>query len=630
MSHPHYPQLAQPPKPEFPYLTEAIGEHFKVHHIEGDSHRYAFFTRELADGAPVAPESDAVDRAFEELRRELKKYSYVPTLQRFAEQGVLTVVRIPDPPFRSPRVNWFMFVATLATVQWAGAYLWAAYLTTPTAEGFGETIDLAGAEAMTGGFLYFTLPLVSILGLHEMGHFIVARRYHVRASLPFFIPSVPPLGTFGAFISMRDPLPSRRAIFDIGVSGPLVGFAAACVVTVLGVFLTQATPQPVRPEDGGSLIFGDPLAFGFLFGLFEVPSSYLHPTSFAGWAGFLVTAFNLIPAAQLDGGHVFYSMIPNRPRRETVGVVVSFVAVTAIAGWGVISGYLGWMLLLIIVIVTIRHPPALNQISKLGWSRLAVGAAAILVFVVSFVPAPVDIIEPNYRFEATASPITVDVPAGGWANATIDLSNTGNTFNLVEATVGETRGNYTAFFGESLNRTQVVLNRLEYMNRTLNVTLVSTKRDLPDAGGVQIVLRAVKSEAVVRTVFLPARSVAAHASLEVVGPSGPVSDVPGATVQVPIQLRNTGDITLHLNLTVDAGNVSWGNWGFVSVGDHNTTSQIQPWRTANVTFVVSIAGTLSGDPQDPSNTQVFTIDVREADHPAVDQQVYITVQARSA
>lgn len=624
MSHPHYPQLAQPPKPEFEYLTEAIGQHFKVHHIEGDSHRYAFFTRALPDGAPVSPESAAVDRAFEELRVELKRYSYVPTLQRFGEQGILTVVRIPDPPFRSLRVNWFMFMATLATVQWAGAFLWSAYLTTPTAQGFGEPIPLASAEAMSGGFLYFTLPLLSILGLHEMGHFIVARHYRVRASLPFFIPSIPPLGTFGAFISMRDPLPSRRAIFDIGVSGPLVGFGAACVVTILGILLTQSAPNPVRPENGGTLVFGDPIAYGFLYSLFDVPSSYLHPTSFAGWAGFLVTAFNLIPAAQLDGGHVFYSMIPNRPRRETVGVVVSFLAVTVIAGWGVISGYLGWLLLLIIVLATIRHPPALNQISRLGWSRIAVGICAIMVFVVSFVPAPVDIIDADYSFDATAAGGSIEVPAGGWANASINLTNLGNSFNHIEATVGETIGNYTAFFGESVNRSQLVLNRLEFENLTLNLTLVSTDRALPSQGGVQVVLRAVNDASIQHAVFLPIRSVAPHPGLEVDGPVGIVGGQAGSTVTVPITLRNTGDTTLHLEVTADATNNTWDNWGFVSVANHETTAQAQPWHTANVTFVVTVPSS-----QPEGNMTRFVIQVREPDFPAIYREVTVEVEVKA-
>ncbi|HEX9708652.1 MAG TPA: site-2 protease family protein [Candidatus Thermoplasmatota archaeon] len=622
MPHDHLPDLVDPPKPEFTFLSDAIGERFRVHHIEGDTHRYAFFTRQLADGAPVAEGSDAVDAAFESLRVEIKRYSYVPTLQRIGEQGILTIVRIPDPPFRSMRVNWFMFMATLATVQWAGAVWWSSYLLAPTAEGFGDPLPIESAEAMSGGFLYFTLPLLSILGLHEMGHFIVARRYRVRASLPFFIPSVPPLGTFGAFISMRDPLPSRRAIFDIGLAGPLVGFVAACFVTAIGALLTQAAPQPVRPEDGGGLVYGTPVMFGLISGLFEPSNSYFHPTSFAGWAGFLVTAFNLIPAAQLDGGHVFYSMLPNRRRRDLQGVAVSLLAVMAIAAWGIVEGYVGWVLLLVIVVVTIRHPPALNQVSAFGWKRIAAGACAILVFVVSFVPAPVDYIDPRYGFEAEATVVSVDVPAGGYANASLNLTNTGNTFNVVEAAVGDRLGDYTAFFGASLNRTQLVLNRLEYQNRTVNLTLVSTNRTLPGQGAVQVVLRAVDHPSVVRTVVFAVRSVPGHPSLEVEGPSGELAGQPGRTVAVPIAFTNPGDVPLELKLSVTSLNGSW-NWGFVSVGNLTANATVLPWGTTNLTFVVAVPSTAPF-----GEVAEFVVSVREPTWPAVDRDVTVRVVAQ--
>src|SRR3989449_8069882 len=105
----------------------------------------------------------------------------------------------------------------------------------------------------------FTLPLLAILGAHEMGHYVMAKRHGVRASLPFFIPSVPPLGTFGAFISMRDPIPNRRALLEIGIAGPLIGFAVAVPVTLLGLFLAAGDTRPPVLNGGGHVNFSSPL-----------------------------------------------------------------------------------------------------------------------------------------------------------------------------------------------------------------------------------------------------------------------------------------------------------------------------------------------------------------------------------
>jgi hypothetical protein len=423
---------------------------------------------------------------------------------------------------------------------------------------------------------------------------------------------------------MRDPLPSRRAIFDIGISGPLVGFIAACGVTVLGVLLTQATPQPVRPEDGGGAFFGTPMAYDFITGLFEVPASYLHPTSFAGWAGFLVTAFNLIPAAQLDGGHVFYSMLPNRRRRDVSAVFVSLFAVMAIAAWGVFEGYVGWILLLIIVLVTIRHPPALNQISSFGWSRVAAGGVAILIFVISFVPAPVHFVEPDYNFEPISSGLSIDVPAGGFANVSFNLTNLGNTFNAIEASVGTSLGNYTAFFEGGQNRTHVLLNRLEYQNRTVNLTIVSSERTLPSQGAVQVVLQAVDEPTVMRAVVLAVRSVPGRPALEAETPNETVFAEPGRTVTVPLVLTNTGDVPLDLALSLGAVNGSWV-WGFVSIGNQTANATVLPWSSTNVTFVVAVSGTA------PLGDQVeFTIRVGDRTYPAVDEAVTFRVEAQAA
>src|SRR3989441_2875838 len=153
--------------------------------------------------------------------------------------------------------------------------------------------QILSAESIGFGSLFFTVPLLTILGSHEMGHYLVAKRYKVQASLPFFLPSVPPLGTFGAFISMRDPIPNRRALLDIGVSGPLVGFAIAIPVTLAGLALSAASPATggtLAGQAPPSLLFPAPSVF------FPLPETLLSPPpplAFAGWVGILVTAINL-------------------------------------------------------------------------------------------------------------------------------------------------------------------------------------------------------------------------------------------------------------------------------------------------------------------------------------------------
>ncbi len=253
-----------------------------------------------------------------------------------------------------------------------------------------------------GTFLLFDAPsglkllfgIMSILTAHEMGHYLAARYYRVDATLPFFIPFPSLIGTLGAFIRIRSPIPHRRALFDIGVAGPLAGFVVCLPVLWLG--LREATIVAVDPNAGG-IFLGEPLLFQWLARLVHgsVPEGLtltLGPLGLAGWFGLFVTALNLIPVGQLDGGHVTYSLLMQRAHR------ISRVA------WWVCVGliYFGpnWILWAVLLrVLGRRHPPTLNDALPVGRGREIVGLISLVVFVVCFVPNPIIFSWPDF-FEA--------------------------------------------------------------------------------------------------------------------------------------------------------------------------------------------------------------------------------------
>ncbi|HYM40209.1 MAG TPA: site-2 protease family protein, partial [Thermoplasmata archaeon] len=191
---------------EIENLRDIVARHFTV---------YGTIVTPLALTFQVAMPADGnLDKPFDELRRELVPKDYIPSITRERGELLVHVQRRPKQRFTGISVNVTMLLVTiLTTTFFGGAYNWSQYMGEP----------LLSVDALLNGTIFFTLPLLAILGFHEMGHYVVAKRYRMQASLPFFLPSIPPLGTFGAFISMRDPLPSRRALLDVGASGPLVG-----------------------------------------------------------------------------------------------------------------------------------------------------------------------------------------------------------------------------------------------------------------------------------------------------------------------------------------------------------------------------------------------------------------------
>jgi membrane-associated protease RseP (regulator of RpoE activity) len=241
---------------------------------------------------------------------------------------------------------------------------------------------------LTAGLSY-AVPVMIILASHEAGHFLQARRYGVRSSLPYFIPvPLPPLGTFGAVIAMDSRVRDRKALFDIGISGPLAGLVPTLVFCVWGLHLSH-----VAPSSEGGLHFGDPLIFRWLAGMILEPipdgfDIYVHPIAFAGWVGLLVTSINLLPVGQLDGGHVLYALL--RKKARPVASVVLAGAVVAVIGGVIVYQYPGWVLMLaMLLFMGPRHPSTRNDHVALGPVRIVLGWLTLGFIVVGLTPMPI-------------------------------------------------------------------------------------------------------------------------------------------------------------------------------------------------------------------------------------------------
>jgi membrane-associated protease RseP (regulator of RpoE activity) len=250
---------------------------------------------------------------------------------------------------------------------------------------------LAHPRLLTDGAT-FSASLLAILFSHEMGHYLACRYYRVNATLPYFIPA-PPLflaGTFGAFIKIRSAIPTRRALFDIGLAGPLAGFVVAIPISVIGL-LTIGPPLPAQDH---WIVFNDPLLFRLLAKLLGVPldpNSPTNPYYMAAWLGLLVTSLNLMPVGQLDGGHGTFAVFGARVHRIIGRLAFVSVSVLAVLGFwwhGSPSGFLYAVLLGIMM--KVPHP-APGVMESLEMKRVVIAVVTLIVFVLCFCPFPITI-----------------------------------------------------------------------------------------------------------------------------------------------------------------------------------------------------------------------------------------------
>lgn len=231
----------------------------------------------------------------------------------------------------------------------------------------------------------FSFTLLVILMAHEMGHFVACRIYGIDATYPYFIPAPTLFGTFGAFIRIRSPITTRNALFDVGISGPIVGFILVAPALAYGVAAAKIVPGA---QNGTDFLFGDPPLLRIFKSLFHPninPGAVLiHPIGWAAWIGMFATALNLLPVWQLDGGHILFSVAPDKHRQASLAVALTLVGL-GIYAW---RGWLLWGFILTILSLRYRHPPFYDPWEKLDPKRRILTVVAIVIFILCFTPWP--------------------------------------------------------------------------------------------------------------------------------------------------------------------------------------------------------------------------------------------------
>lgn len=276
-----------------------------------------------------------------------------------------------------------LFLLTLASTTVVGVEHYVGWVSDfrPVTVQFGWPLLFKG--------LWYSLTILAILGAHEFGHYFACVYYRVNASLPFFLPFPLALtGTLGAFIRIRQPIRNKRVLFDMGIAGPLAGFVVAVPALFIGLAMSHVVPMPKVAE--GMLSLGEPLGFKAATWLVwgSIRDGYtlnMHPVAFAAWFGLLATALNLFPIGQLDGGHISYAVLGRHSTRVTqaalgVAVILTFFSLS----------WLVWTVLLVVMLFVFgpQHPRTADEEVPLDRTRLILAAVALVVFVLSFTPAP--------------------------------------------------------------------------------------------------------------------------------------------------------------------------------------------------------------------------------------------------
>ena len=292
-------------------------------------------------------------------------------------------------PVRSPLpwVNVILFAATVCSTLFVGTTLMASFDQNMSSDSGGVFQAILEQPSLLFAGLPFSASLMLILLAHEMGHYLTCRYYGISASLPYFIPAPTLIGTFGAFIRIRSPIQHRAALLDVGIAGPIAGFVLA--IPTLVIALTQSRYMEADPQ-GFYLTFGEPLVFkivAYAMGVVPPPGMelYLHPIGVAAWVGLLVTALNLIPVGQLDGGHIAYALFGRFHKRISQAFVFALLPL-GVFYW---PGWFVWIFLL--AILGTRHPPTVDDSIPLESRHAKLGWIALAMFVLCFMPAPVSI-----------------------------------------------------------------------------------------------------------------------------------------------------------------------------------------------------------------------------------------------
>ena len=369
--------------PTFAELNEILTQKFVIK-MSVLEHGMPTFVVQWADG--FVPPNDEQDATFKEITRLTKSLKVWPVVRwRNQQEGEYIIRFVPEQKAgkSNNRINYALFIVTLSTIA-IGGFLQA---TSPV---FLSLFYPGGYTIFDIAFttIIFMAALMGIIFTHEMGHYKTAQRLGIESSLPYFIPGLPQIGgTFGAFISQKSPTQKRSDLLDLGLAGPLAGFAVTVVVLIIGFFMSVPVTaeqliaiNQAFPDQSGSLAV--PLLFTFMEYLFIdfIPAGgtiYLHPVAFAAWVGMLVTSLNLFPVAQLDGGHALRALV-NSDWHKRIGwaaIVIMFL-----------TGFYMMAILVLAMSGGGGHPGPLNDTVKVTKGRAALFAIAMVILIICVPP----------------------------------------------------------------------------------------------------------------------------------------------------------------------------------------------------------------------------------------------------
>jgi len=328
-------------------IKDHVSRYFTLNDYCINNNFYYFFTSDY----------DAGD--FRRLIQDLGEVGYVPFIKKQGKEYRIEVVEKSEPKKSRLHINILLFFATILTTIYAG-YSFE-----------GNIIE----------GIAFSIAIMGIIGTHETAHYLAARKHAIKATLPYFIPAPTLIGTFGAVISVKSPIPNKNALFDLGFSGPIAGIIVTIPVLIIGVYLSKIVPM----QETSIMFIPSILMYIIIYFMVPVvPDGYIlqiHPLAFAGWVGTVVTMLNLMPVAFLDGGHISRSIFSEKIHKiiSIIGIIITFA--------------LGWIpmaiLMILILFMTKRHPGALDDVSKLSKYRKMLVIAIIIIFIVCLSPIPI-------------------------------------------------------------------------------------------------------------------------------------------------------------------------------------------------------------------------------------------------
>ncbi len=313
------------------------------------------------------------------LKDRMKLAGYTYSIQEDDDHLVLKINS--KPSFKIPPLNIVLFFITLFSVYVVPVFLQNYYQ--DGAVSFSQIISATYQALLDGQNILFTIAMISILFVHEMGHYVASRKRHIITSWPYFIPAPNIIGTFGAIIKSKSPFWNRRDLIEVGAWGPIAGWVVALGWTVYGIATATVTPLEFPVESG---YLGEPLIFKILTFIFIESNSEhyvieLNEAIFAGWVGMLVTAINMLPIGQLDGGHVVYGLLKKKQH------FISYIAMGGLFVLGFESP-IWWMFALMGIVFGMKHPSTLQDSKKLSTTAIILGLSSLLIFLLSFTPRP--------------------------------------------------------------------------------------------------------------------------------------------------------------------------------------------------------------------------------------------------